>query len=144
MYSTYCSSWAAVHQLIQKALIYKTLNPVYTIQPVVKPVLQPVASCMQTFHRLSNGLYNRFDNRLYRVNGALVILNVKTTWMQGSHMLGKIVTCHKKSLTISLIPWLFQVYKIPWQFQVFQVCGNPVNVTLVTKTKQHYLKQSRC
>jgi len=33
------------------------LNPVYTIQPVVK--------------RLSNGFDNRFDNRLYHVNGAL-------------------------------------------------------------------------
>jgi len=35
----------------------------------------------------------------------------------------------KNSLTISQIPWLFQVYIIPWQFQVFQVfqfCGNPV------------------
>jgi len=40
---------------------------VYTIQPVVKPVWQPVVSCIQTFTRLSN----RFDNRLYRVNGAL-------------------------------------------------------------------------
>jgi len=31
----------------------------------------------------------------------------------------------KNSLTISQIPWLFQVYRIPWQFPVFQVCGNP-------------------
>jgi len=40
---------------------------VYTIQPVVKPVWQPVwqsvVSCIQTFTRLSKGLY--------RVNGAL-------------------------------------------------------------------------
>ena len=36
-------------------------NPVYTIQiqPVVKPVEQPAASCKQTFNRL----FNRFDNR---------------------------------------------------------------------------------
>ena len=78
------------------------LNPVYTIQPVVKPVEQPVrqpaVSCVQTFNRLSNRLFNRglttaveqpaasckqtfnrlsnrsnkwFYNRLYRVNGAL-------------------------------------------------------------------------
>jgi len=40
---------------------------VYTIQPVVKPVWQPVVSCIQTFNRL----LNRFDKRLYRVNGAL-------------------------------------------------------------------------
>jgi len=42
------------------------MRPVYMIQPVVKPVEQPVeqlaASCKQT-------LFNRFDNRLYRVNG---------------------------------------------------------------------------
>jgi len=31
--------------------------------------IQPVASCIQTF----TGLSNRFDNRLYRVNGALVL-----------------------------------------------------------------------
>jgi len=48
---------------------------VYTIQPVVKPVVrsvgQPAASCIQTFNRLSNRLYNRFDSMLYRVNGVL-------------------------------------------------------------------------
>ena len=37
------------------------LYPVYTIQPVVN---------------LSNRLYNRFDNRLYRVNGDLRIFHV--------------------------------------------------------------------
>jgi len=44
---------------------------VYTTQPFVNPVRQrvwqPVVSCIQTFTRLSN----RFDNRLYYVNGAL-------------------------------------------------------------------------
>ena len=49
------------------------LNPVYTIQPVVKPVVQPAVSCKQTSNRLSNRLSNGFDNRLYRVNGALVL-----------------------------------------------------------------------
>jgi len=55
---------------------------VYTIQPVVKPVWQPVVSCIQTFYRLSNPfdnwlyrVYSRFsnrcDNRLYCVNGVL-------------------------------------------------------------------------
>ena len=44
-------------------------DPLYTIQPVVKPVEQPAASCKQTFNRSSNRLFNRFDNRLYRVNG---------------------------------------------------------------------------
>jgi len=58
-------------------------NPVYTIQPVVKPVVQrvwqPTVSCKQTSNRLSkwlsnrsdNRFDNRIDNRLYRVNGAL-------------------------------------------------------------------------
>jgi len=65
----------------------KVLSPVYTIQPVVKPVVKPVVQpglttgCMNSgcsFNtvewtvdvrstRLSNLLYNRFDNRLYRV-----------------------------------------------------------------------------
>ena len=47
------------------------LNPVYTIQPVVSRL-----------HRVNKhpigcqtGLYNRLDNRLYRVNGALVVIS---------------------------------------------------------------------
>ena len=36
---------------------------VYTIQTVVKPVVQPV--------------YNRFDNRLYRVNGVSVTAGIR-------------------------------------------------------------------
>ena len=42
-----------------------SLNTV--VKPVVKPVWQPAVSCIQTFNRLSN----RFDNRLYRVNGVI-------------------------------------------------------------------------
>jgi len=45
------------------------------VKPVVKPVWQPVwqpVGCLFTrYSRLSNRLYNRFDNRLYRVNGVL-------------------------------------------------------------------------
>jgi len=41
------------------------LYPVYTIQPIVKPVEQPAASCKQTF------------NRLYRVNGVLRAFNTR-------------------------------------------------------------------
>jgi len=44
------------------------LNPVYTIQPVVKPVVQrvwqPAVSCKQT----SNRLWNRVVQRVYRCN----------------------------------------------------------------------------
>jgi len=49
-------------------------EPVCTTQPVVKPVEQPAASCKQTFNRLSNRLFDRFDNRLCRVNGLSVSL----------------------------------------------------------------------
>jgi len=31
---------------------YETSDPVYTIQPVVKLVAQPAASCKQTFNQL--------------------------------------------------------------------------------------------
>jgi len=48
---------------------------VYTIQPVVKPVVkwvwQPVECLYTRYNRLSKGFDNQFDNRLYRVNGAL-------------------------------------------------------------------------
>jgi len=44
------------------------LNSVYTIQPVVKPVEQPV-ECLLT---RCSWLFNGFDNQLYRVNGVLV------------------------------------------------------------------------
>ena len=62
-------------------LVGEQLNPVYTIQPVVKPavrstrlsnrlsqpVWQPVGCLFTRYSRLSNRLYNR----LYRVNGVL-------------------------------------------------------------------------
>jgi len=55
-----------------------SLSPVYTIQPVVKPVAglttgwtNSGCSLFTRISRLSNRLYNRFDNRLYRVNGVL-------------------------------------------------------------------------
>jgi len=47
---------------------------VYTIQPVVKPVVkrvwQPVECLYTRYNRLWNPFDNRFDNRLYHVNGA--------------------------------------------------------------------------
>ena len=47
---------------------------VYTIQPFVKPcvkgVWQPVECLYTRYNRLSKRFDNRFDNRLYRVNGA--------------------------------------------------------------------------
>jgi len=41
------------------------------VKPVVKPFWQPAVSCIRTFNRLSNRLYNWFDNWLYRANGVL-------------------------------------------------------------------------
>ena len=49
--------------------INHALSPVYTIQPVVKPIWQPVKCLYTGYNRMSQ--YNRFDNRLYRVNGVL-------------------------------------------------------------------------
>ena len=57
----------------------KHLSPIYTIQPVVKPVVNPVwqpGKCLYTrYNRLSNRLSirlpNLFDNRLYRVYSRL-------------------------------------------------------------------------
>jgi len=45
------------------------LYPDYTIQPVEQPAVQPV-ECLHRPTRC-NRLFNRFDNRLYRVNGVL-------------------------------------------------------------------------
>ena len=59
----------------------RVLNPIYTMQPAVKPIShpvgQPVVLCIQTSNRLSNWLYNwRFSctagwttgNWLHRIN----------------------------------------------------------------------------
>ena len=45
-------------------------NPVYTIQPVVKPVVKRVWQPVECLYTRYNQLSNRFDNRLYRVNGS--------------------------------------------------------------------------
>jgi len=56
-----------------------SLSPVFTIQPVVNWLsngwttgwTNSGCSLFTRISRLSNRLYNRFDNRLYRVNGVL-------------------------------------------------------------------------
>ena len=53
------------------AWVVAAISPVYTMQPVVKPVWQPVVSCIQTVNRLSKPFDNRFDKRLYRVHSRL-------------------------------------------------------------------------
>ena len=88
-------------------------NPVYTIQPVVKPIEQPVEQpvgclftrCSQLFKRL----FNRFDNRLYRVSGVLASYNELTrinectpsdvdSWCCKSNLVAKVHHCEFKSL----------------------------------------------
>jgi len=55
------------------------------VKPVVKPAWQPVwqpVGCLFTrYSRLWDRLYNRFDNRLYRVNGVWEIL--RSTYFVG-------------------------------------------------------------
>jgi len=46
---------------------------VYTIQPVVKTVVKQVWQPVECLYTRYSLLSNRFDNRLYRVNGASVI-----------------------------------------------------------------------
>jgi len=73
------SSWLTV--------VAGALNPVYTIQPVeavvkavVQPVWQPVGCLFTRCSRLSN----RFDNRLYRVNG-LLDCSWFENWLKSTH-----------------------------------------------------------
>ena len=71
---------AASHLGLTFASTRATSSPVYTIQPVVKPV-----ECLYTrYNRLSNRLYNRFDNRLYRVNGIGLLIIFYYTGCVGS------------------------------------------------------------
>jgi len=55
-----------------------------TIQPVIKPVV------------LSNRLYNRFDNRLYRVNGVSVNLSVNTCYCAACVRMLLLYTAHSR------------------------------------------------
>jgi len=60
--------------------VHRHLHSIYTIQPIVKLVVQPVGQpvgCLYTrYSLLFIRLSNRFDNRLYRVNGVLARQNV--------------------------------------------------------------------
>ena len=53
------------YQIMLLGACERSWSPVYTIQPVVKPVVkqvwQPVVSCIQTFNRLSNSFHNWFN-----------------------------------------------------------------------------------
>jgi len=49
-------------------------------QTGVKPIWQPIVSCIQTLNRLSNPLDNRFDKRLYRVYSRLSNRLYNTVW----------------------------------------------------------------
>jgi len=49
---------------------YDSRPAVYTIQPVVNPVVKRVSQPVECLYTRYNRLSNRIDNRLYRVNGA--------------------------------------------------------------------------
>jgi len=102
----YQRSWRIAAKCLKEGSSWSVLlNPVYTIQPVVKRVWQPAVSCKQTSKQLSNrlsnrhcsfnrvertatvrstgcqtGLYNRFDNRLYTRYSRFVKPVVKRVW----------------------------------------------------------------
>ena len=56
-------------QLVVELVVQMVVQPV--VSPVVQPVLQQVGCLYTRYNLLSNWLSDRFDNRLYRVNGAL-------------------------------------------------------------------------
>jgi len=57
-------------ELTTGCIVYANIQPV--VNPVWQPDWQPVGCLFTRYSRLSNRLYNnRFDNRLYRVNGVL-------------------------------------------------------------------------
>jgi len=79
---------------------------VYTnIQPVVKRVWQPVECLYTWYSRLSDRFDNRFDSRLYRVNGAwgvwcwrVRVVDRHIMWRQISRFLLQCIVmmlCHK-------------------------------------------------
>jgi len=56
----YLRSWRIAAKCLKEGSSWSVLlNPVYTIQPVVKRVWQPAVSCKQTSKQLSNRLSNR-------------------------------------------------------------------------------------
>jgi len=61
-----------VKPVVQRGLITGWTNSCSfntVVKPVWQPVWQPVGCLFTRYSQLSNRLYNRFDNRLYRVNG---------------------------------------------------------------------------
>jgi len=87
-------------------------NPV--VKPVVKPVWQPVGqqvvSCMQTSNRLSNRLYDRFDNWLYYVKrvsdtsfSLSGIKDCSQVWLKHGHP----VTSHIAVLDTRMYVWRY-------------------------------------
>jgi len=68
-----CSSCIALNNTtsVSLHLNVQLISPIYTIQPVVKPVWQLGKILYTRYNRLSNPLTNRFDKRLYCVYSLL-------------------------------------------------------------------------
>jgi len=59
-------------------ILGESLNPVYTIQPVLIPVEQPVECLYTRYHRLSKRLSNRFDSLTTGwTTGCIVYTNIQ-------------------------------------------------------------------
>jgi len=122
------------HGLVKKTgsaqeVINDYLNPVYTIQPVVKRVKQPVAQPVEClFTRCSrwfNWLFNRFDNGLYRVNGVLVNpnllflrLRLAGSWLRVGRAItswiGPVFWPNLKPPNIVVFHWRRTMYRVFW------------------------------
>jgi len=88
----------------------RSLNLVYTIQLVVKPVEQPVWRPVECLFTRCKRLFNRFDNPLYRVNGTLELspenhppckISFRSDGVGG---LGEYPVCHRR---VSFLVFLF-------------------------------------
>jgi len=81
--STRLSNRFVKHGLTTSCIVYTNIQPVVqqVRQPVVKQVRQPVGCLFTRYSMLSN----RFDNRLYRVNGVLHIMTYYS-WTNECHV----------------------------------------------------------
>jgi len=59
------------NSLHEQVFLKPRLHDTTRLKPVVKPVWQPVVSCIQTFNQLSDPFDNWFDKRLYSVYSRL-------------------------------------------------------------------------
>ena len=83
----------------QNSRIRRSVKPVYTIQPVVKPVWQPVKCLYTRYNRLSNRLSNRSYNWLYRVYKHLTSCQTRLTTGLTTGCIVYTASCHTSCTT---------------------------------------------